>query len=103
MCVSRGFNLSPVLLTSGSARKSPGPDLTLLVLSTATDTGHTMDQFAFVPCDACGMRSYVHVVLDVDDLPLSFCSHDWAIHADALLAYTVRTVDMRHLLHEAVS
>lgn len=55
---------------------------------------------AFVPCDKCGQRSYVHVVLDVDDLPLSFCKHDYEANADALMAYTIRTVDMRHLLHD---
>lgn len=56
---------------------------------------------AFVPCDKCGQRAYVHVVLDVDDLPLSFCAHHWTVNADALMAYTIRTVDLRHLLHEA--
>lgn len=54
----------------------------------------------FVPCDRCGYRAYVHVVLDVDDLPLSFCAHHYQEQADALMAYTIRTVDMRHLLTE---
>lgn len=55
---------------------------------------------AFTPCDKCGMRAYVHVVIDTG-LPLSFCGHHADTYADALLAYTIRTIDLRHLLHEA--
>ena len=61
-----------------------------------------MEQLPFVPCDRCGQRAYVHVVLDIDDLPLSFCSHHYRMNEDALLAYVTRTVDLRHVLHEGV-
>lgn len=49
-------------------------------------------------CDACGARAYVHVIMDVDDLPLSFCSHCWTANEEALSAYTTRTVDLRDTL-----
>lgn len=57
---------------------------------------------AFVPCDKCSMRSYVHVELDTG-LPLSFCAHCYRANEEALWAYTVRMVDMRHLLHQEVT
>lgn len=57
---------------------------------------------AFVPCDKCGQRAYVHVELDTGGT-LSWCAHDYRANEEALWAYTVRVVDMRHLLHEEVS
>lgn len=53
-------------------------------------------------CDACGARAYVHVELDMG-LPLSLCAHHARTHEEALMAYAVRVVDMRHLLHEEVT
>lgn len=58
-----------------------------------------MDEFT--PCDACGSRAYAHVIIDVDDLPLSFCRHHWNAHREALRAYTIHEVDMTHILTEA--
>lgn len=54
-------------------------------------------------CDRCNARAYYFVTIDTDDLPLSFCAHHGSQYEEALMAYAVRVVDMRHLLHEEVT
>lgn len=56
-----------------------------------------MDADVFVPCDTCGMRSYVFIKLK-SGRELTMCGHHGAENMDALVMAGANIVDLRHLI-----
>ena len=54
-----------------------------------------MDEF--VPCDSCGVRSFVYATLK-SGRELSYCAHHGQVAHDGLLAAGARIIDLRHLV-----
>ena len=51
-------------------------------------------------CDRCPAIAYVTTELDTG-LSLTWCAHHYAANEEALVAYTERIIDMRHVLTDA--
>lgn len=49
-------------------------------------------------CDRCNAQAYVTTMLDTG-LSLTWCAHHFRAFEEALMAYTVGVIDMRHELH----